>query len=382
MKKTIVYAFMNAYSSGKSGGDIRFIEVAKRWKNADITVVTSQKGADLCQESKLSVKTKITSNEKVFSGIFSTYLKRTIRALVATYKRNGQVLWYATSDFFPDVIPAFFLKRNGEKWVQLIHHLYPHYSTRPGNIALNTIAYYLQKISFWLIKRRADVIIVANELVKTQLLHHGFDLAKLFVSSNGINFSSLQKISPAIDQYGGIFMGRLTYSKGVFDLVDIWKLIVKKNPTARLAIVGEGNKELKNQLIRSIRKNRLENNIELLGYLSDERAIGLIKSSVIFIFPSYEEGFGIAIVEALACGRTVVTYGLPTLRSVFKNAIETVPCYNKQIFARKVLALLQKKPSAQTSANRIEFARQFDWDRIIADELRYIDRTLKVGLQS
>lgn len=373
---------MNAYSSGKSGGDIRFIEVAKRWKSADITVVTSQKGADLCQESKLSVKTKITSNEKIFSGIFSTYLKRTLEALTTTYKRNGPVLWYATSDFFPDVVPVFFLKQKSDQWIQLIHHLYPHYSTRPGNIAVNIVAYYLQKISFWLIKKRADVIIVANELVKTQLLNYGFDLTKLFISSNGINFASLQRIPPASDQYDGVFVGRLVYSKGVFDLIDVWKLIVKKKPTARLAIIGEGNKEVKKKLINRIGKSHLENNVDLLGYVSNERAIGLIKSSGVFIFPSYEEGFGIAIVEALACGRPVVTYDLPTLRSVFKNAIETVPCYNKQIFAKRVMVFIKKKSTAQIIAKRIAFARQFDWDRIIADELRYIDRTLKVTLQS
>jgi glycosyltransferase involved in cell wall biosynthesis len=55
------------------------------------------------------------------------------------------------------------------------------------------------------------------------------------------------------------------------------------------------------------------------------------------IFPSHEEGYGMAVAEALANGCRVVSYDLPVFKKEFGDSIVRVPCYNLEIFAEKVI---------------------------------------------
>lgn len=65
-------AFLNSYTKGISGGDIRFIELAKRFNSLDITVVTSKLGQSLCQKKGLNARYIITTKE---SGDFLELLR-------------------------------------------------------------------------------------------------------------------------------------------------------------------------------------------------------------------------------------------------------------------------------------------------------------------
>jgi glycosyltransferase involved in cell wall biosynthesis len=58
-------------------------------------------------------------------------------------------------------------------------------------------------------------------------------------------------------------------------------------------------------------------NIQLAGFVSEEEKISLLKRSQFFFFPSYEEGWGIALAEALYCECRCLCYELPHYRSIF-----------------------------------------------------------------
>ena len=135
------------------------------------------------------------------------------------------MILYSSSDLFWEVIPAFFFKKKNKKakWIQVIHHVYPDWRKRPGRKIVNFFGYCLQRFSFWLIARRADKIIAVSNMTKKESVNAGLPEDRISVSSNGINPEYFQRLEKAESGCEGVFLGRLNYSKGIEDLVKIWK---------------------------------------------------------------------------------------------------------------------------------------------------------------
>jgi glycosyltransferase involved in cell wall biosynthesis len=355
-----------------AGGDVRFIEIFRRAIGLNFVVITSALGKQICKEKQLTASYIQTTRETCLKNILCTYFIRVFKAISLNIKiKNGDTI-YVTSDFLPDVIPAFFYKRKAKhvKWVQVIHHLYPNPFIRVGNFSANLFGYFSQQVGFALIKRRADVIIVVNPLMKQQLSQIGFRKEKIFVNYNGIDFDKIQNFSPSPIVYDGVFLGRLNLSKGVLDLLAIWKDVVLKNPAAVLAVIGGGDSKLENMLKNAIIEEKLEKNIFVLGYLEDSQAFSILKSSQVFVFPSHEEGFGIAILEAMACGLPVVAWDLPVYKHLFSGGILYVPITNINKFSSQITQLLQNKKFRDLLSNQaIHVSKCYSWDTIAKREL-------------
>lgn len=358
MKKIKVTAFLNAYSQGKSGADVIFVEIYKRLKNIDLTIVTSKLGSDFCKRNNLKASYIITTTEKQFDNIILTYLKRIFFGLTA--KIDSTDLIYTTSDSLADVLPAFYHSVTHRKpLIGNIFHLIP--SNR-------FLSYITQKISLQLFKWRKAQCFVDNEILMNKLLKYGFNKNSLILRYPGINFSYLSKIKP-LRKYTATSMIRIHPSKGIFDLIKIWKLVVKFKPNATLGIIGTGNKMYIAELNKRIITNNLNKNITLLGYVNDSYAYQLIKGSEIFLFPSHEEGFGMAVGEALALQKNVVAYDLPVFAKTFKKLINSVPCFNINIFSEKIVTILKNKNLSTINTQKLI---KFSWENVINREKKVI----------
>jgi glycosyltransferase involved in cell wall biosynthesis len=147
----------------------------------------------------------------------------------------------------------------------------------------------------------------------------------------------------------------------------------KKHTEVTLAMIGGGNNKLEQELKKLVKKCNLEKNIHILGYLDDEEAFGILKSSKIFVFPSHEEGFGISILEAMTCGLPVVAYDLPTYKSIYGNNILKVPIGDFKQFAENILKLLNEKQIRDDIGLKgQEFIQKYDWDEIAEGELKIL----------
>ena len=105
-----------------------------------------------------------------------------------------------------------------------------------------------------------------------------------------------------------ISVGRLVEDKGYDILIDIWSIISKKYPNWILEVYGEGTE----------RKN-LENKIIKLGLEKSFLLKGVVKNiqdkyleSSIYVMTSRTEGFGMVLVEAMACGLPIIAFDVPT----------------------------------------------------------------------
>lgn len=354
---------MNAFTQGKSGGDVCMSESLKRMRNAHVTVVTSQLGKELCLSLRLKADFYVTSKEKKFQNVLITYLLRALRGIQLILSKNQQSakIIYVSSDAFSDVLPAivYKIKYDKAKWLQKIYHVIP---------KERAVSYFAQRLSFSFIKKYASVIIVDNEQVKKELKNFGFKEDSLRVNYPGVQ---IPKIKSSIKKYDAVYIGRLHKSKGIYDLLTIWKNILQIRPNLQLAIIGNGDHLLEKKLRQIEQKSELKN-ITWVGHVSEKDKWSMLKSSSVFITSSHEEGFGMSILEALASGIPVVTYDLPAYQ-VFGESISTVIMADREAFVKQVVDVLENRGRYVKQIQKgIDLAKQFTWEKYSKIEERII----------
>jgi len=349
--------FLNAYTKGKSGGDVVFLEIAKGLKRYHWQIVTSYLGKRFCWQGGLKGNFFLTTKEKSFERLLVTYSGRILRGIFWSFRAPSFSLILSSSDFLPDVLPAFILKKRfpDSFWVQHIFHLLSSSSNR--------LAYLGQKLSFFFIKRKADLIVVDNCLLKDELIRQGFSSQKVTVNYPGLKKDDFQeRKAPKGFLYDGLFLGRIKKSKGVLELPRLWSRVVKKVPQARLAIIGKGDEQIERKLKQMIVRHHLSKNISLLGFLSDKKVKETMKTSRLFIFPSFQEGFGLAPLEAQAYSLPVVVWNLPVYEEVFPGGMVKIPLGNIPQMAQKIVYLIRnEKEREKLSRRAYQNARRFSW---------------------
>ena len=371
---------------GKSGGHVRLVEILRWMEKSDrvkIFCVATPHNRKNFEENGIRAEFKIVKTNLKFKDFFGLCLKSLFMMTKAFFllkwdflkKQEGKIAIYSSSDLFWEVISAYFAKRKRKdaEWVQVIHHIYPDWRKRPGRKMVNFFGYHLQKFSFWLAKKKADKIIVLSNIVKKELIQKGFPENKIFISSNGVDIDHFESVKMSESEYEGVFLGRLNPSKGIADLVEIWKNVSREIPGAKLAVIGGEEAEMKNYLRKKIKEFELEENIRLLGYMEDEKAHPILKSGKVFLFPSREEGWGIAIAEAMACGLPVVSWNLPVFKEIFEGYTIQINENDISAFSEKVVELLRNDElRKKTGKDGKEFIKKYSWERVTERELEAI----------
>ena len=103
-----------------------------------------------------------------------------------------------------------------------------------------------------------------------------------------------------------IAVGRYTYQKGFDMLIDTWKIVSQKHPDWELSIYGEGDRESLQNKIDSL---KISSNCLLKAPVTNITDKYL--ESSVFVLSSRFEGFGMVIVEAMACGVPPVSFACP-----------------------------------------------------------------------
>lgn len=360
------------------GGDVILIESYKRIRNnfRSVDSYCSEKIKILLEPH---IKASYIISPRVFDSfpLIISYLLRTFSGtyyLLFLHKKQIDFI-YASSDFFPDVIPSFLYTffHKDVRWIQCIFHLYPDWRNRQGSRMKNFIMYYLQRFSFFIIKQRADSIIILNELAGQELEQQGFQKEKQHILPGGIDMKFISSINPdqTTKSYDATFLGRLHETKGVFDLIEIWKNVTKVNPNMTLAIIGNGDPTTVQKLKELVQIYGLQNNISMLGFLTKKEALQIIKKSKMFLFPSHEEGFGIAITEALACHVPVIAWNLPVYNTLFKNCLFTVQENDMSGFASLIIRVHSDgNIKTKNILYAVHYIKKYDWNKIALDHLQ------------
>ena len=187
---------------------------------------------------------------------------------------------------------------------------------------------------------------------------------------NGMDFELIDSISPSLETSDIIFAGRFIREKNVDLLIEAVALLTINLPDIRAVIIGDGPER---EILQAMVRNKgLEKNVRFAGFLPEPgELISLMKASRVFVLPSIREGFGMAALEAMACGLPIVTVDHP--RNATRDLITTdtgiVTGLSAESLAGAIQECLDKHMSCHESCR--SQAKKYDWEFIVDRLERY-----------
>jgi len=223
-------------------------------------------------------------------------------------------------------------------------------------------------------QKKVDIFIVATEFYRRKFIEGGLPSNKIIIKPHFIHPDP--GLTLENNRNYALYIGRLDPEKGVLTLLQAWQQL-KNIP---LKIRGDGR--LLTETQDFIKKNHLES-VEIVGRLSNEELITLIKGAMFLVWPSegYYETFGLVAIEAFACGVPVIASRLGSMSELVKDGKTGLlfePGDEKDL-AVKIKFLLNNPDECKRMGEeaRREFENKYTAERNYRLLMEIYDNTLK-----
>ncbi|MEZ7514292.1 glycosyltransferase family 4 protein [Flavobacterium frigidarium] len=115
-----------------------------------------------------------------------------------------------------------------------------------------------------------------------------------------------------------LYVGRLVFDKGLFELIDAVKILKINNHNIHLNLVGDGID--KDKLQSKVKEEDLLNEVSFLGMISDKQElINIYRCNEVFVLPTYHEGFPRVLYEAMMMNIPIITTFVGTINYLMEN---------------------------------------------------------------
>lgn len=345
---------------------------------ADISLVTHEVSYDWHRAFGVEAKplhldrTKWAWRQGTIASLYSMLI-----TLLHSFKGRYHIA-AARSHYLHDVLPALWIKLQAKAKlaVYVITVVVPEFG---GWSLLNWLVVAVQHfLSILLIKTFSDIVFVLDPYDKETLVRFGIKPDKIRVTHGGVD---LEKINSVLDiqdkEYDAVYFGRFSKSKGIYDLIDTWRLVTDKIPSARLLIFGFGTDEDIAKMNESIRRLELTNNIVIKGPMFGEEKYKMLKASKLYVNPSYVDTWCLATAEAAACRTTAVVYGLQTYKATYGDSIAMARTGDIRDFSSKILELLNDPELRRRKAEEAyERVQKYTWEGAVQEEFKALTSLL------
>jgi glycosyltransferase involved in cell wall biosynthesis len=260
----------------------------------------------------------------------------------------------------------------------VIPYIYPQTSTR-----LDWLIYHL-----WLplAVRQATLIMTDSQQSKEDIMAH------LPVQAERIGvvplaadrrFRPLNRVEvrPISQKYGVtgpyiLYVGALGSRKNLPRLLEAYARLRQWSARWKLVIAG-GRKWKFSPIFEAVERLGLEAQVHFTGYVADEDLPALYNGADLFVFPSLYEGFGLPVLEAMACGTPVVTSNTSSLPEVTGEAALLVDPYDVAAISTAMRRVLTDPELARGLRERgLARAAQFSWERTARETVAVYERVL------
>ncbi len=210
---------------------------------------------------------------------------------------------------------------------------------------------------------------------KMRTIHHGIDLEQLY---------SKTQVSQELVNVGRPVIGtisRLLDWKGLDFLLSAFERCLEKYPQASLVIAGDGPERF--FLEQQAHALGIAEKVYFLGHLPHSRIGSLIQTFDIFAFPSFGEGFGIVLLEAMAWGKPIVASNAMSIPEIVihgKTGLLVAP-RDSDALAQGLLKLIESPSLCQQfgSAGRQRLEQEFTVDIMVQKTIAVYDEVLGIS---
>ncbi len=170
-----------------------------------------------------------------------------------------------------------------------------------------------------------------------------------------------------------LFVGTIQPRKNLVRLMEAFSLLKRQAADLQLVIAGKKG-WLYEAIFRRVRELGLEGRVVFTGYVAEEDLPALFSGARLFVFPSLYEGFGLPVLEAMACGVPVVCSNASSLPEVAGDAALLFDPLDVEGMAAAMERVLgDERLRAELVERGLKRARGFSWERCARQTLAVLE---------
>ncbi len=235
-----------------------------------------------------------------------------------------------------------------------------------------TLVKYLNQVVPWSVSR-ATHILADSQATKNDLIKFWrVSPEKVSVLYSGVNSdfkpATIQQETPVRQKYNlgdepYLFsVGTIQPRKNYQMLIQAFKPVAARFPH-NLYIAG-GKGWLYDEMMAEISQQGLDGRVRFIGFVADADLSILYSAASLFLFPSIYEGFGLPLLEAMACGVPVITSNVSSLPEVVGETAVQLSPFDKQVWTDAMLKLLSDPVECEKLRSEgFERVSHFSWQR-------------------
>ena len=201
--------------------------------------------------------------------------------------------------------------------------------------------------------------------VRPTILHNGVTLPKINTETSYLD--------PPTQPYAVFYFGSVRERKGIDIACKAFNAIKEQFPKATFHVLGNNNNDYWNTTaIKLLSKKALADTI-YYGSIPNAIVYDYLNKAHIVLFPSYGENFSMALLEAMALGKLVVTSPIPAFREVIINGENGFMTSELTEYIKQIEMIFKDKIDIQRISNnaRATVAAKFQWQDIIPQNINY-----------
>jgi glycosyltransferase involved in cell wall biosynthesis len=224
--------------------------------------------------------------------------------------------------------------------------------------------------------RKADKIITISNNTKNDIIKTiGIAPQKIKTIYLGVDTAPLN--NNALDHYNIhfpyiLFVGMLEPRKNVIGLIQAYAAL-KNKKNHKLVIIGKKG-WMYEQIFHVVKKLHIEEEVLFFGYVPDYYLPQLYQAASCFVYPSFYEGFGIPVLEAMAYGCPVITSKNSSMEEIAKGVALLVDPFNKKAIMNAINFILTHKEKRVKMRNKgFNHVKKFRWETMAEETKELYD---------
>lgn len=224
----------------------------------------------------------------------------------------------------------------------------------------------------WSARRAAKIITISQFSKKDIIKTYQIKPEKVVISYPGYKEIKNKNLKPKIlkDKYGItkdylLYLGTLKPSKNIKGLIKAYHILRSQYPNIQLVIAGKKGWIYKD-IFALVEKLKLKDRVVFTGFVSDKEKEILLASAKAFVLPSFWEGFGIPVLEAMAVGTPVICSRVASLPEVAAKAaiyIDNPNSIDSIYQAMLKMVKLEDKERKDLIKAGLEQSSKFSWQK-------------------